>query len=207
MGGVRGLSLLLVPVALAGAVDPLPAEVRAKAPGGGVVKLRLVFRRGVQIDAGGVPKAFLAKGKSSSKGWLTFEDLSPEGKRWALQVLWPEDEWRAEEVSHRVCWPDLESVWLLAALFTGHGQNYDQLSAANPKNPEKLAKDDVWRIPRQLLSVDLGGRVKGILDRSQPVDAAKAWLKQNPEPLKAWLEGVTTFDGKDGLAAVQASLK
>lgn len=46
-----------------------------------------------------------------------------------------------------------------------------------------------------------------ILDRSQPVDAAKAWLKQNPEPLKAWLDGVTTFDGKDGLAAVQASLK
>ena len=46
-----------------------------------------------------------------------------------------------------------------------------------------------------------------ILDRTQPLDAARQWLKANPEPLKAWLDGVSTFDGKDGLAALQASLK
>ena len=46
-----------------------------------------------------------------------------------------------------------------------------------------------------------------ILDRTQPVDAAKAWLKAHPEPLQKWLDGVTTFDGKEGLGAVQASLK
>ena len=46
-----------------------------------------------------------------------------------------------------------------------------------------------------------------ILDRTQPLDAARRWLKANPEPLKAWLDGVSTFDGKDGLAALQASLK
>ncbi|MDF5982778.1 glycine betaine ABC transporter substrate-binding protein [Pseudomonas aeruginosa] len=44
--------------------------------------------------------------------------------------------------------------------------------------------------------------------RSHPaLDAARQWLKANPEPLKAWLDGVSTFDGKDGLAALQASLK
>ncbi len=46
-----------------------------------------------------------------------------------------------------------------------------------------------------------------ILDRTQPLDAARQWLKANPEPLKAWLDGVSTFDGKDGLASLQASLK
>jgi N-acetylmuramoyl-L-alanine amidase len=169
MGGVRRLSLLLLPAVLVSAADPLPAEVRAKAPGGSVAQVRLVFRKGVQVDATGLPKAFRRKG-APAKGWLAFEDLSPEGKRWVLQVLWPEDEWRKDEVRHRVRWADLESVWLLAALFSGHGQNYDQLGSANPKNPEKLGKGDLWCIPQSLLSGELGGTAKGILDRSQPED-------------------------------------
>ncbi|HEX6831808.1 MAG TPA: glycine/betaine ABC transporter substrate-binding protein, partial [Methyloceanibacter sp.] len=36
---------------------------------------------------------------------------------------------------------------------------------------------------------------------------ALAWLKANPDAVKPWLEGVKTFDGNDGLAAVQAALK
>lgn len=46
-----------------------------------------------------------------------------------------------------------------------------------------------------------------ILDRTPPDAAAKAWLKKNPTALEPWLAGVTTRDGKDGLAAVQAALK
>lgn len=37
-------------------------------------------------------------------------------------------------------------------------------------------------------------------------DAAAEWLKANPGVLDAWLAGVTTFDGKEGLPAVKASL-
>ncbi|MGQ9364938.1 choline ABC transporter substrate-binding protein [Azospirillum sp. ST 5-10] len=37
-------------------------------------------------------------------------------------------------------------------------------------------------------------------------DAAAAYLKANPAVLGAWLDGVTTFDGKDGLAAAKAKL-
>jgi len=36
--------------------------------------------------------------------------------------------------------------------------------------------------------------------------AATEWLKANPARLDAWLGGVTTFDGKDGLPAVKANL-
>ncbi len=46
-----------------------------------------------------------------------------------------------------------------------------------------------------------------ILAKVPPNKAAKAYLAKNPQVLDKWLKGVTTFDGKDGLAAVQASLK
>ena len=37
-------------------------------------------------------------------------------------------------------------------------------------------------------------------------EAATQWLKANPDALTPWLEGVTTFDGDDGMAAVKAAL-
>ncbi|MCG7493126.1 choline ABC transporter substrate-binding protein [Thalassobius sp. Cn5-15] len=37
-------------------------------------------------------------------------------------------------------------------------------------------------------------------------DAAKAWLKENPAAFMGWLDGVTTKDGGDAVAAVKASL-
>ncbi len=49
--------------------------------------------------------------------------------------------------------------------------------------------------------------MKAILDEGEdPEAAARAWLKANPEVLEGWLEGVTTFDGEPGLAAVRAAL-
>lgn len=43
-------------------------------------------------------------------------------------------------------------------------------------------------------------------DKQDANDAAKAWLKSNPDTLKPWLEGVTTKDGKDALEAVKQAL-
>ena len=49
--------------------------------------------------------------------------------------------------------------------------------------------------------------MSAILDKQMSgEDAAKEWLKANPGALDAWLAGVTTFDGQDGLAAVKSSL-
>ena len=46
-----------------------------------------------------------------------------------------------------------------------------------------------------------------ILDEGQaPEAAASAWLKEHPDVLDTWLEGVTTFEGEPGLAAVKAHL-
>lgn len=46
-----------------------------------------------------------------------------------------------------------------------------------------------------------------ILDQGVEADeATKAWLVAHPETLDAWLAGVTTMDGGDGLAAVKAAM-
>ncbi len=57
-------------------------------------------------------------------------------------------------------------------------------------------------------TVDMENAVMdGIMNANKkPNTAATEWLKKNPDTLKAWLKGVTTLDGKDGLAAVQAKL-
>jgi glycine betaine/proline transport system substrate-binding protein len=46
-----------------------------------------------------------------------------------------------------------------------------------------------------------------ILDEGQdPEEAASSWLKEHPEVLEAWLDGVTTFEGEPGLPAVKEHL-
>ncbi|CUH78331.1 choline ABC transporter substrate-binding protein [Tropicibacter naphthalenivorans] len=43
-------------------------------------------------------------------------------------------------------------------------------------------------------------------DGAEPQDAAKAWLSANTGVLDGWLDGVTTKDGSDAMAAVKAAL-
>lgn len=43
-------------------------------------------------------------------------------------------------------------------------------------------------------------------DGEEASDAAKAWLAANPDAWTAWLDGVTTIDGGDAVAAVNAAL-
>ena len=43
-------------------------------------------------------------------------------------------------------------------------------------------------------------------DGADPADAATAWLSANPDAFMGWLDGVTTKDGGDAVAAVKASL-
>ena len=44
-------------------------------------------------------------------------------------------------------------------------------------------------------------------DGADPLAASKAWLAAHPETLGPWLDGVTTKDGGDALAAVTAALQ
>jgi glycine betaine/proline transport system substrate-binding protein len=44
-------------------------------------------------------------------------------------------------------------------------------------------------------------------DGEDPADAAKAWLAANTDAWTPWLDGVTTKDGGDAVAAVTAALQ
>ncbi len=59
-----------------------------------------------------------------------------------------------------------------------------------------------------VFSLKMENEIMGAIlnDGADPNDAAKAWLKANPGVLDGWLEGVETFDKKNGLEAVKASL-
>lgn len=68
-------------------------------------------------------------------------------------------------------------------------------------------------IPGKLLqnlefSLAMENEIMGAIlnDGADPMDAAKAWLAANPDVLGPWLDGVTTKDGGDALAAVTAAL-
>lgn len=44
-------------------------------------------------------------------------------------------------------------------------------------------------------------------DGTEARDAATAWLQANPDTYEGWLDGVTTMDGGDAVAAVKAALQ
>jgi glycine betaine/proline transport system substrate-binding protein len=49
--------------------------------------------------------------------------------------------------------------------------------------------------------------MSAILDEGQtPEAAASGWLKEHPDVLDGWLDGVTTFEGEPGLTAVKEHL-
>ncbi len=57
-------------------------------------------------------------------------------------------------------------------------------------------------------SLPMENQIMGqILDDGEDADdATEAWLKANPDAWAGWLDGVTTKDGGDGLAAVRSAL-
>ena len=59
-----------------------------------------------------------------------------------------------------------------------------------------------------VFSLKMENEIMGAIlnDSADPADAAKAWLKANPGVLDGWLKGVTTKDGGDAMAAVEAAL-
>ncbi len=57
-------------------------------------------------------------------------------------------------------------------------------------------------------TIPMEGAMMGpvLKDGADPKETAKAWLKANPDAVKSWLDGVTTYDGGDAAAAVSAAL-
>ncbi|MCB6185180.1 choline ABC transporter substrate-binding protein [Leeia sp. TBRC 13508] len=77
-----------------------------------------------------------------------------------------------------------------------------------------LANDYLTRCPNVgkfvsnlQFTLDMENRVMGsIMNKVKAPQAAMEWLKKNPAVLKNWLNGVTTFDGKEALPVVMSTL-
>ena len=69
---------------------------------------------------------------------------------------------------------------------------------------------NVGRLLKNLeFTLTMENQVMGMIldDGTEPNKAAAQWLKKHPQVLDKWLKGVTTVDGKNGLAAVKKHLK
>lgn len=69
-------------------------------------------------------------------------------------------------------------------------------------NQGKLLQNLVFSLP---MENEIMGAI--LNDGTDPTVAAKTWLAANPDAWKPWLDGVTTKDGGDAVAAVEAALK
>ncbi|WP_342619628.1 choline ABC transporter substrate-binding protein [Rhodoferax sp. GW822-FHT02A01] len=79
---------------------------------------------------------------------------------------------------------------------------------AIPPSYEKKCPNVYTFLKNLQFTTDIENQVMGpILKKVKPNVAAKDYLKKNPGTVDKWLAGVTTLDGKDGLAAVKAALK
>ena len=63
-------------------------------------------------------------------------------------------------------------------------------------------------LTNMVFSLKMENEIMGAIlnDGADPQDAAKEWLKANPDALTPWLAGVTTFDGGDAAEAVKGAL-
>lgn len=55
-------------------------------------------------------------------------------------------------------------------------------------------------------TVEMENEMMGLLEDSEPGEAAESWLAEHPDVIEPWLDGVTTLAGEPGLPAVQAAL-
>jgi glycine betaine/proline transport system substrate-binding protein len=59
-----------------------------------------------------------------------------------------------------------------------------------------------------VFSLEMENEIMGAIldDNEDPADAARTWLAANPDAWEGWLDGVTTKDGGDAVAAMNAAL-
>ena len=89
------------------------------------------------------------------------------------------------------------------------GANYGEAKVytAVPPDYEARCPNVAMLLKNLQFGTDMENQVMlGILDKQNPVQSARNWLKANPAVLDKWLKGVKTFGGQDGLAEVSRAL-
>ncbi|CAM2068998.1 N-acetylmuramoyl-L-alanine amidase [Sulfidibacter corallicola] len=106
---------------------------------------------GLFSDADFRPKRLGIVFDGQKRARIPFAHLSPRFQKTFLRALWPRDKLGERDWAHRVVFDGRETLWTIAALFTGSGQNYRRLMQYNHLNSPKIGKGSLVRIPRELL--------------------------------------------------------
>ena len=136
--------------------------------------------------------------ESSEAGMLTEVSRSVKQKKWIVFLGWA---------------PHPMNVQNPMAYLSGgddvFGPNYGEAKVLTVTATDLATRcPNVNKLVSNLeFNLDMEAKVmQPIMDKAVPNEAAKTWLKANPQVLDKWLDGVTTKDGKPGLAAVKKSL-
>ncbi|MBW8836355.1 MAG: glycine/betaine ABC transporter substrate-binding protein, partial [Burkholderia sp.] len=137
--------------------------------------------------------------ESSETGMLTQVERAVREKKWIVFLAW---EPHVMNTKFKLSYLDGGDKYF--------GQNYGG-ATVNTVARSGYAEQcpNVGRLFRQLtFNVDLeNGVITEVLEKKTSVDvAATEALKRHPDLLKAWLDGVSTANGANGLQAVQTAL-
>lgn len=134
--------------------------------------------------------------ESSEAGMLTEAEKAMKDNKWIIFLGWTPHPIMGEMKIHYLDGMG-DSGFGAATVLTNVRAGY----GAECPNVAKLLSNQKFSLAME------GAMMAPVLkDGADPKETAKAWLKANPDAVKPWLEGVTTFDGGDAAAAVSAAL-
>jgi len=137
--------------------------------------------------------------ESSEQGMLGEVERAQRSKQWIAFLAWEphpmNDRFHITylEGAEQYFGPDFGSTTINTLARNGYAEQCP--------NADRLFRQLNFSVPMEnALMVSIANQ------RIDGPAAARTWLKANPAQLDAWLDGVTTFDGKDGPAAVRTAL-
>jgi glycine betaine/proline transport system substrate-binding protein len=135
--------------------------------------------------------------ESSEAGMLTEAEKAMKDNQWIVFLGWTPHPIMGEMKIHYLDGMG-DSGFGSATVYTNVRAGY----TADCPNAGKLLSNLKFTLEME------GAMMDPVLkDGADPKEVAKTWLKAHPDAVKPWLDGVTTFDGGDAAAAVDAALK
>lgn len=159
-------------------------------------------------DGNRIMQGFIDDAKNNLSGW-TVVDSSEAGMLTEAEKAIKNNEWIVflGWTPHPVM-GDMKLHYLAGVESAGFGSatvytNTRAGWASECPNAAKLVSNMKFTLPM------VGGSIMSpvLKDGKDPKVVAMEWIKANPDSIKAWLDGVTTIDGGDAVAAVQAALQ
>jgi glycine betaine/proline transport system substrate-binding protein len=135
--------------------------------------------------------------ESSEAGMLTEAEKAMKNNEWILFLGWTPHPVMGEMKIHYLDGVDSYGFGP-AKVFTNVRAGY----LSECPNAGKLVSNLKFNLEMEGKMMD-----PVLKDGADPKQVAKDWIKANPDAIKSWLDGVTTFDGGDAMAAAQSLLQ